>query len=92
MPAYPAWPHPTALGFHSEWRVAERRTGRERMDSPTLQTLKDPILAGLALLLRVLMERMDGYVGAECCGVIKHGIAGSANPFSVRIHPRSHCI
>jgi hypothetical protein len=41
MPAYPAWPHPTALGFHSEWRVAERRTGRERMDSPTLQTLKD---------------------------------------------------
>ena len=39
------------------WRAAERRhpTGRERMGSPTLQTLQDPIL-----LLRWVYFRGDG--------------------------------
>ena len=40
------FPTPTVSVSSSRWRAIERRhpTGRERMSSPTLQTLQDPIL------------------------------------------------
>jgi hypothetical protein len=54
-----------AFGFQQRrWRAAERRhpTDRERMGSPTLQTLQDPILLGAwVCFLEVAFQTLEGY-------------------------------